>query len=700
MYEDFSFFSFNKESDWRKGIYQNLTINQEGMSITQTEKYGMDDTIYMGDQVGVSYIYDFTLGKNNRIYLLDETSSVWTYDFRNRHLELLLNKQHQVFTNKASLVSFGDLLFIAEPNGIVLAYSLSNNQIMWTLSTWMDHLLYPLAISIQKTTGFLYVLTPLEVEVDENGQKFIPENSPFVILKMNVSGEVIAVFQSTFTLPNKRKLLHVKYQFLMDVSNEGFVYVFDKGSNVMYQFSNDGHEHTLFSLLPNKQYFGLCVDSNHHFYFGDSRNDEVVGEDTRYIVKVNQEGSFNSVITSYRGRVDKMVMDQQDSIVIWDGQQERFSILMLKPRTMERESTNLLEGVFLSTSIDTKMDQTKWHKVLMDAYLPKETQMMISYFASDDKRIIMNGQQVDIDELIKDDTISLLEREKALQPLWSNEMLNPKDALLFNAEGRFLWIKIKLTGSEKKTPLLKKMRIYFPRMSYLSYLPAFYQEDKTSSEFLERYLSIFAKFITEMDEQIQSVPNYFDPNLVSGDLLRWLSNWLGIAADDSWSDQQLRELIRHAPYLYKKRGTKEAIKKIVEIYTGEVPLIVEHFQLKTYKQDSLLYQVIMKLYGDNPYYFYVLVKPNVVNSEKTRIMLQNILDEEKPAFTEAKLIILEPWIYLDMHSYLEINTYLTERSLMKLDNKSYMPSDTVLIDLDGDSRMDVHTRIELDSKLE
>lgn len=696
MHEEFRFFSFNKQTDWKKGISHNLTIDDRGLSIKQTKKYSLDHTIFMGDHVSLAPIFDFAVGDNDRMYLLDESSTVWTFDYRNNVLEKLLDKESEHFSNHSILASINDFLFIADPTGRLYTYSLKNNQIFWTRSTWDDRPIYPLAINIQLTTGYLYILVPLQVDHE---RKMIKENSSFVVLKINIAGEVIDVLQNeSFKFTDNIPLLQARHRFILMVLNNSSAYIFDKETSDMYLFSKN-EDQSVFHVQTSKTYSSCCLDSNHFFYFGNNERWDVVGENDRYLLQFNPRNNEETVITSYRGRVDQMHIDKDDRIFIWDREQERFSILTLKTRTMVRKPSNFMEGVFISTSLDTTVDKTRWHKVLIDAQIPRETQLTISYFSADSKNIVIDGKHVNIDQLIKDETIPFVEKERMLAPLFSQERINPKDALFFQLEGRYLWFRLRLTGSETETPLLKKMRIYFPRMSYLSYLPAIFQEDSKSSEFLERYLSLYAKFLSEMDEQIQSIPRFFDPNLVSGDYLRWLSKWLGIVTDDSWTDEQLRELIRHAPFIYKKRGTKEAIAKVIEIYTGEKPFIVEHFQLEVYKQDATLYEVIKKLYGDHPYYFYVIVNAETIDSEKKRIIVQSILDEEKPAFTEAKLIILEPWIYLDSHSYLGINTYLSERSVMTLDNKSYLPTDTVLIDKDRDTRMDVNSQMATDSRL-
>lgn len=118
------------------------------------------------------------------------------------------------------------------------------------------------------------------------------------------------------------------------------------------------------------------------------------------------------------------------------------------------------------------------------------------------------------------------------------------------------------------------------------------------------------------------------------------------------------------------------------------------------RKEKELRKVVDRLYGSNPYCFTVIVEQPFVKSEKDRLMLEKILKEQKPAFTEANLVILETSIYLDMHSYLGMNSYLAEPTLMILDQQSSMPHNTLLIDVDQENRLDTHTRLELDSELE
>src|SRR5690606_7328510 len=111
-------------------------------------------------------------------------------------------------------------------------------------------------------------------------------------------------------------------------------------------------------------------------------------------------------------------------------------------------------------------------------------------------------------------------------------------------------------------------------------------------------------------------------------------------------------------------------------------------------------EVVQRLYAADPHAFNVLVKAEHVDTELKRVTLQHILDQFKPVFSVCKLVILQPWVYMDLHSYLGMNTVLSEPTLLKLDGRSSMPHHTITIDVGQDNRIDKHTRLGLNSRLE
>ena len=78
------------------------------------------------------------------------------------------------------------------------------------------------------------------------------------------------------------------------------------------------------------------------------------------------------------------------------------------------------------------------------------------------------------------------------------------------------------------------MRVYYPRLSYLRYLPAVYQQDPVSQEFLERFLSMFETVFSGLEATIERIPEVFDPELTPDEFLDWLAQWLDLGIEEDW----------------------------------------------------------------------------------------------------------------------------------------------------------------------
>lgn len=695
------FLSFNKKSDWEKGWAVNLLISDDGLLLRKTEKYAASRIINLKSLAMISKVTDFAIGKSGQLYLQDDHANLFLYDYQNEQIEPFFEPDHGLFTKHATIAYMGDTIYLADPagEGKVLAVSASNGQVLWSINNYKGSRLLPLAMAIDERRN-INVVTLLEDLTGNNGDPEASIGTRLVVLKINLSGEVVGLLQNKYyQLTQDQEVLSLSRKVFAAGAKDGFVYVLDTKTNSVFGFSEDEALSSEYPLLSSIVPSGFGIDSNHHIYIGDCRKIGLDAEEDRFILKLGSLSETPVQLHGYRGRTDKLLLDQKNRLYIWNGENCSITVLELKQKILEMDFTGQPQGFYLSTSIDSTVTEMQWHKLLLDADLPENTQLKVSYFSSDHKTFMLNGRLTDLDECIKDEAVYPHEKIKALDSIWSEAVVNPKDALLHGARGRYLWIKIAFTGSEEKTPVLKKIRIYYPRTSYLRYLPAVYQEDKQSRDFLERYLSLFEAFFSDMEEKVGEISRYFDVETVSGPFLKWLATWLAISVDDSWSEEQLKQLLRRSPELYKKRGTKQGIMEMVEIYTGEKPIIIEYFQYKHLREVPGLKELVEQLYGTDPYRFCVLVKQACIPTARRHLVLQQLLNQEKPVFTEAKLVVLQPWIYMDMHTYLGVNTYLSELSLLCLNQESSIPYNTVLIDVDLDNRVGIHTRMGLDAEV-
>jgi phage tail-like protein len=696
-----TYFSLNRPEHWeRRGAGRNLE-SIDGVAIRRGEKYGVLQTIQLGQLEGIGEVTAFAVHPQGRLVMLNSEGNLWTYDRGSRHHERLFVPGHHLFTAAASLAITGDTLFVADAEGepSISAFDMSNGQLRFRRTGYeLDGVpFHPLAISSDEHG--VYVLSLRQPLSDPNAWDALGFRQ-LALLRLTLAGTLADVYTDdrfTAKLPEAPERWHGT-QFL-SVTPQGDAYVLETLTCALYILHREPRQLDRF-LMPPLYFSGLGVDSRRQIFIGDSRNIGEDGEDDRFIMRFNGDGELQDRVAGFRGRAGSIFVDGRDRMYVWNGEARTVTVLDLQPQTLGWEGSAVPQGVWLSRAFDSAEAETVWHKFAIEADIPDGTQIRVSYYSSDSELLPIQGTLWKIDDWIAEEGHSFRDKLAGLAAYWSAPILNPQDALFFEAKGRYLWLKVEWIGSERHTPSLHRLRVYFPRETLLSYLPAVYQEEESSRDFMERYLSLFGTLFDSVDEEIDNMAVQFDSERVEGRQLRWLGSWLGLDSDDHWRDEKVRSLIRAAPELYRYRGTRRGIEKLVETFTGEPPLIVEPAQFKAMRDQADMRMLTDRLYSDNPFAFTVLLNHGQASSDKERVLLRSLIEEHKPAYTEVRLVWLQPWMYLDLQTYLGINTVLAEPSLFTLHADRSMPNDTLIVDQDMDGRMDAHTRLGMDSELE
>ena len=330
-------------------------------------------------------------------------------------------------------------------------------------------------------------------------------------------------------------------------------------------------------------------------------------------------------------------------------------------------------GVFFSRLLDSREKETVWHRLVVQSESLGDASIRFTFYVSEERVIRIDGEVQDLDAFIKDPDRTWQEKESALQPYKVKTMFNPTDALLHEATGRYLWFSVELYGQGDVSPKISHMKIYLPRRSWLGYLPEIYQTEPESKSFIERYLNIFQSLYEDLEQDISRIARYFDPDVVEGEFLQWLAEWVAIDDAYIWDEEKLRYLIKNGMRIYRMRGTRQALAEMVELYLGEKPYIVEQHQLEGYEGEARHSGLITGLYGANSYYFTVIVSEKSVPSSKEHKTLLRIIESAKPAHVEANVVVLKPYIFLDKYSYLGMNSVLGQYRPANLDGFSAVP---------------------------
>jgi phage tail-like protein len=229
-----------------------------------------------------------------------------------------------------------------------------------------------------------------------------------------------------------------------------------------------------------------------------------------------------------------------------------------------------IAAALLSPRFDGKEPNCVWHRLMLDACLPPETEVRVWSRAANDKLELENAAWLPEPRLHQRSDGSELPYVHQAE----NTEYGTWELLFQRARGRYLQIKLELTGNGRTTPRLRALRAYYPRFSYLErYLPAVYREDRDSAAFLDRYLANMEGFYTALEDKIAAVQMLFDVRSAPAETLEWLTSWFGVAADPVWDETKRRLFIKHAMDFFQYRGTihglRMALRLALEDCAGE-----------------------------------------------------------------------------------------------------------------------------------
>ena len=83
--------------------------------------------------------------------------------------------------------------------------------------------------------------------------------------------------------------------------------------------------------------------------------------------------------------------------------------------------------------------------------------------------------------------------------------------------------------------------------------------------------------------------------------------------------------------------------------------------------------LLRELYGGSPYMVTMILEGDALESNDAYKALLRIIDNAKPAWVEANLVVLTPYLFLDKYSYLGINSTLDRYRPLNLDGSSALP---------------------------
>jgi phage tail-like protein len=107
---------------------------------------------------------------------------------------------------------------------------------------------------------------------------------------------------------------------------------------------------------------------------------------------------------------------------------------------------------------------------------------------------------------------------------------------------------------------------------YIESLPVIYADN----DFLGRFLLLFQNVWEPLEQRQDGIELYFDPRTSPASFLPWLASWLDLSFNQHWPETRRRRLLAEAIDLYRWRGTRYGLVRMIEVCTGITPEITDN----------------------------------------------------------------------------------------------------------------------------
>jgi len=234
------------------------------------------------------------------------------------------------------------------------------------------------------------------------------------------------------------------------------------------------------------------------------------------------------------------------------------------PKPLTNDQLYEKSGFVLTKPLDSRLYNCQWHRMEIEIEkLPPGTKIEVatfSYKEEDEAPVISDDPRLVVAHTIIAPTQPPPDPE-------GRQQLTTEEFLIQSSQGQFITIALRISGDGFATPVIRSLRVHYPRESYLEYLPPLFSSDEPTRSFLERFLSIFQTEWDEFDRKIEESEKFFDPDSVpEGAAMNYLASILGVPFEGSWKPEQNRKLLQAVPKIYPHRGTVAALRDYVRAY--------------------------------------------------------------------------------------------------------------------------------------
>lgn len=336
-------------------------------------------------------------------------------------------------------------------------------------------------------------------------------------------------------------------------------------------------------------------------------------------------------------------------------------------------------GYYFLKGFDTEEDGMSFNRLKLEDNFTAGVKLDVYILVQDSPYGEYQNRVVDIEQLLQcgEDVPSPAEKLTFLIQQGAKVFSNHTDILLHGLTGRYIWIALKSYNAEEHQYCLDGLQIEYPMQTFLDYLPQVYAE---GGAFLQRYIGIFQSLYLDVEETIDKLSLYLDPDTVPDKFLDYLCRWVGIDnSSEIFDKKQLRQVIKRAAFINSGKGTKTVLEELITLYAGTKPVIIEYFLWgKTVQEKEERKKLYETLYGENCSYFTVIIDMQKASKHIVKEKLKLLIEQYKPAMSNYNLVLLENCDCSDTHCYLGINSCLAKPDKACIDAKTRLTGTIML----------------------
>ena len=322
--------------------------------------------------------------------------------------------------------------------------------------------------------------------------------------------------------------------------------------------------------------------------------------------------------------------------------------------------------------IDSATSGCEWGRFSFKAQMTENMSLYAYAVATEyDTWYDENGETFSIMDALRSDEIPDEEKKRFFSE--NNDgarFIGKNDILLYSLTGRYLYLAIEVLGAGEG--YIDRLKVDRRGDNFMEAFPSVYRR---RDSFFHRFLSVFSSVYNDVGYEIEKLPELLDADKCPRECLRVYAGWLGIdLSGDFLSEEAERLFVKEGYMLNRTKGTKACLARVIEIVTGEKPVILENNTIKEYLEKGEMSE--SELIAGGIYDVNILIQKTLSDTDRQQMIY--LLNQFKPLRSRLHLIQLRDTPTLDDEVYMDMNAIIAGDTYGVMDDDMELTDDIIM----------------------